>query len=47
MVMMLRIECLTARRTAREAVAAQFPNADLSGKKDFLNSSIDKILSVP
>jgi len=33
------------KKTAREAVAAQFPNADLSGKKDFLNATIDKILT--
>lgn len=32
-------------RTAREAIAAKFPKADLSGKKDFLNQSIDRILS--
>ncbi|KAF8312672.1 chitin synthase [Clavulina sp. PMI_390] len=35
------------KKTAREAVATQFPNADLSTKKDFLNSSIDSILSSP
>ena len=32
-------------RSAREAVASQFPNADLSDKKEFLNSSIESILS--
>ena len=32
-------------RTAREAVMARFPKADLSSKKDFLNQSIEKILS--
>jgi chitin synthase len=33
------------RRTTREAIAARFPKADLSSRKDFLNESIDKILS--
>lgn len=32
-------------RTTREAMAARFPRADLSSRKDFLNQSIDKILS--
>lgn len=32
-------------RTAREAMASRFPKADLSSRKDFLNQSIDKILS--
>jgi chitin synthase len=32
-------------RTAREAIAAQFPKADLTSRKDFLNKSIDSILS--
>ncbi|KAF8324620.1 chitin synthase [Cantharellus anzutake] len=33
------------KKSAREAVAGQFPNADLSSKKEFLNISIDNILS--
>ncbi|CAG7853145.1 Chitin synthase 6; AltName: Full=Chitin-UDP acetyl-glucosaminyl transferase 6; AltName: Full=Class-V chitin synthase 6 [Serendipita indica DSM 11827] len=33
------------KKTAREAVMARFPKADLSSKKDFLNQSIEKILS--
>jgi len=32
-------------RTAREAIMARFPKADLTTKKSFLNESIDKILS--
>jgi chitin synthase len=36
---------LHAFRTAREAIASRFPKADLSTRKDFLNESIDKILS--
>ena len=32
-------------RTAREAIMAKFPKADLTSKKDFLNQSIDRILS--
>jgi len=32
-------------RTAREAIIARFPRADLTSKKAFLNESIDKILS--
>ena len=32
-------------RTARDAIAAKFPKADLTSRKDFLNQSIDKILS--
>ncbi|KAI0268292.1 glycosyltransferase family 2 protein [Gloeopeniophorella convolvens] len=33
------------KKTAREAIMARFPKADLSSKKAFLNESIDKILS--
>ncbi|EIW76465.1 glycosyltransferase family 2 protein [Coniophora puteana RWD-64-598 SS2] len=33
------------KKTAREAIAAKFPKADLAARKDFLNESIDKILS--
>ncbi|KAJ8454500.1 hypothetical protein ONZ45_g19282 [Pleurotus djamor] len=33
------------KKTAREAMTSKFPKADLSGRKDFLNSSIDQILS--
>ncbi|KDQ15535.1 glycosyltransferase family 2 protein [Botryobasidium botryosum FD-172 SS1] len=33
------------KKTAREAVMAQFPAADLTPRKDFLNRSIDTILS--
>ncbi|KAF8483043.1 chitin synthase-domain-containing protein [Gautieria morchelliformis] len=33
------------KKTAREAVMARFPNADLTSRKDFLNQSIDSILS--
>ncbi|KAH9006852.1 glycosyltransferase family 2 protein [Lactarius hatsudake] len=33
------------KKTAREAIMARFPKADLSSKKVFLNESIDKILS--
>ncbi|TEB20895.1 hypothetical protein FA13DRAFT_1800569 [Coprinellus micaceus] len=33
------------KKTAREAIAAKFPKADLTVKKDFLNQSIDRILS--
>ncbi|KDQ63949.1 glycosyltransferase family 2 protein [Jaapia argillacea MUCL 33604] len=33
------------KKTAREAIQARFPKADLSTRKDFLNQSIDKILS--
>jgi len=29
------------KKSSREAVASQFPDADLSDKKEFLNSSID------
>lgn len=32
-------------RTAREAMAARYPRADLTLRKDFLNQSIDNILS--
>ena len=32
-------------RTAREAIMAKFPKADLTDRKDFLNKSIDTILS--
>ena len=37
-------ECVNFR-TAREAIMARFPKADLTTKKAFLNESIDKILS--
>ncbi|KAF9477858.1 chitin synthase [Pholiota conissans] len=33
------------KKTAREAIMAKFPKADLAPRKDFLNQSIDKILS--
>ncbi|KAF8634627.1 hypothetical protein AX15_000804 [Amanita polypyramis BW_CC] len=33
------------KKTAREAIIARFPRADLSSRKDFLNQAIDKILS--
>ncbi|KAF5334215.1 hypothetical protein D9611_014324 [Ephemerocybe angulata] len=33
------------KKTAREAIMAKFPRADLTGKKEFLNQSIDRILS--
>ncbi|KAF8165979.1 chitin synthase [Crassisporium funariophilum] len=33
------------KKTAREAIMARFPKADLASRKDFLNQSIDKILS--
>ncbi|KAH7928935.1 glycosyltransferase family 2 protein [Leucogyrophana mollusca] len=33
------------KKTAREAMAARFPRADLTSRKDFLNQSIDNILS--
>ncbi|KAG6809077.1 hypothetical protein H0H92_001693 [Tricholoma furcatifolium] len=33
------------KKTAREAIMARFPKADLSSRKDFLNQSIDTILS--
>ncbi|KAH7905136.1 glycosyltransferase family 2 protein [Hygrophoropsis aurantiaca] len=33
------------KKTAREAIMAKFPKADLASRKDFLNQSIDKILS--
>ncbi|KAG2012867.1 chitin synthase [Coprinopsis cinerea AmutBmut pab1-1] len=33
------------KKTTREAIAAKFPKADLTNKKDFLNQSIDRILS--
>ena len=32
-------------RTARDAIQARFPKADLTGKKQFLNDAIDNILS--
>ena len=35
----------TVDRTAREAIQARFPKADLTSRKQFLNESIDKILS--
>ncbi|KAK0443981.1 glycosyltransferase family 2 protein [Desarmillaria tabescens] len=34
-----------SKKTAREAMAARFPMADLASRKDFLNKSIDEILS--
>ncbi|KAL0581503.1 hypothetical protein V5O48_000561 [Marasmius crinis-equi] len=33
------------KKTAREAIAARFPQADLASRKDFLNKSIDTILA--
>ncbi|KAF8627926.1 hypothetical protein AX17_006081 [Amanita inopinata Kibby_2008] len=33
------------KKTTREAIMARFPKADLISRKDFLNQSIDKILS--
>ncbi|KAF9443985.1 glycosyltransferase family 2 protein [Macrolepiota fuliginosa MF-IS2] len=33
------------KKTVREAMASRFPKADLTSRKDFLNQSIDKILS--
>ncbi|KAJ7623767.1 chitin synthase [Roridomyces roridus] len=33
------------KKTAREAIMARFPNADLTSRKEFLNRSIDTILS--
>ncbi|KZP21641.1 glycosyltransferase family 2 protein [Athelia psychrophila] len=33
------------KKTAREAMASRFPKADLASRKDFLNHSIDSILS--
>ncbi|KAJ7036551.1 glycosyltransferase family 2 protein [Mycena alexandri] len=33
------------KKTAREAIMARFPNADLTSRKEFLNHSIDTILS--
>ncbi|KAF5368190.1 hypothetical protein D9757_011309 [Collybiopsis confluens] len=33
------------KKTAREAMAAKFPKADLTSRKDFLNKSIDSILA--
>ncbi|KAH8827732.1 chitin synthase [Flagelloscypha sp. PMI_526] len=33
------------KKTTRAAIAAKFPKADLSSRKDFLNQSIDSILS--
>ncbi|EMD40311.1 glycosyltransferase family 2 protein [Gelatoporia subvermispora B] len=33
------------KKTVREAIQARFPKADLSSRKQFLNDSIDKILS--
>ncbi|TFK33275.1 glycosyltransferase family 2 protein [Crucibulum laeve] len=33
------------KKTTREAIMARFPKADLTPRKDFLNQSIDKILS--
>ncbi|PBK94008.1 chitin synthase [Armillaria gallica] len=34
-----------SKKTAREAMAARFPVADLASRKDFLNKAIDEILS--
>jgi chitin synthase len=33
------------KKTTREAIMARFPKADLVSRKDFLNQSIDRILS--
>jgi len=33
------------KKTAREAIMAKFPNAELTSRKEFLNTSIDTILS--
>jgi len=33
------------KKTAREAIMARFPKAELASRKDFLNQSIDAILS--
>ncbi|KAG9108473.1 hypothetical protein FRC07_007552 [Ceratobasidium sp. 392] len=33
------------KKSAREAVMQRFPKADLTGRKDFLNKSIDTILT--
>ncbi|KZV80788.1 glycosyltransferase family 2 protein [Exidia glandulosa HHB12029] len=33
------------KKTTREALAARFPKADLTSRKDFINESIDRILS--
>ncbi|EIW83186.1 glycosyltransferase family 2 protein [Coniophora puteana RWD-64-598 SS2] len=35
------------KKTAREAIAARFPRADLTSRRDFLNQAIDSILSSP
>ncbi|KAI6042199.1 glycosyltransferase family 2 protein [Pisolithus marmoratus] len=35
------------KKTAREAIMAKFPKADLASRKEFLNQSIDNILSGP
>lgn len=35
------------KKTAREAIMAKFPKADLTSRKEFLNQSIDNILSGP
>ncbi|KAI5987740.1 glycosyltransferase family 2 protein [Pisolithus orientalis] len=35
------------KKTAREAIMAKFPKADLTSRKEFLNQSIDTILSGP
>lgn len=34
-----------SKRQARDGLAKLFPNADLSARKDFINSQIDAILS--
>lgn len=36
---------ITPVRTAREAMQARFPKADLTPRKAFLNETIDNILS--
>ena len=36
---------VSRNRSAREAIQQRFPKADLSVKKQFLNETIDKILS--
>ncbi|KJA15676.1 hypothetical protein HYPSUDRAFT_118292, partial [Hypholoma sublateritium FD-334 SS-4] len=33
------------KKMAREAIMAKFPKVELASRKDFLNQSIDKILS--
>jgi chitin synthase len=36
-----------SKKTTREAIMAKFPKADLTGRKEFLNKSIDTLLSPP